>query len=249
MNKPLVFISYSHQDEVWKDRLLPQLEALVLAEQIVVWDDRKIDGGDKWYPEIENAMATASVAVCLISEHYLASKFCVKEEIPFLLKREQENQLLFLPVLLSPCPWKAFRWLSETQMLPRDGQTMVEHYSQNNWAVVFAQVADLILKKINEPDYQTPPPTTLWPLPEKIDISHLPETGNKFCLVVLQSRDERPSYFLRYLSFSSFELFWQNRDQQPFSMGQRATFSRIDRGTENPSSARWYGTLAIGPHL
>ena len=40
MTKPTVFISYSHKDEIWKDRLKPQLDALEMAEQIVVWDDR-----------------------------------------------------------------------------------------------------------------------------------------------------------------------------------------------------------------
>jgi hypothetical protein len=44
--KPTVFISYSHKDESWKDRFVPQLRALEQAGRIVVWDDRKIDGGD-----------------------------------------------------------------------------------------------------------------------------------------------------------------------------------------------------------
>ncbi len=169
MSKPSVFISYSHKDEIWKDRFKPQLEALETADRIVVWDDRKLDGGDKWYPEIEEAMSKAAVAVCLISENYLSSKFCVKEEIPYLLNREQENNMLFIPVLISPCPWKAFRWLSETQMLPRDGKSIVEYYS-DNWSVPFAEVAELILKKLNNPEYTTPEPTIKWQLPEKIAI-------------------------------------------------------------------------------
>jgi hypothetical protein len=45
--KPTVFISYSHKDETWKDRLLPQLRALEQANRIAVWDDRRIDGGDQ----------------------------------------------------------------------------------------------------------------------------------------------------------------------------------------------------------
>ncbi len=89
MDKPTIFISYSHKDEVWKDRLRPHLQALELDDRIVVWDDRKIDAGDTWYPEIKDAINRARVAVCLISADFLASKFCVKEEIPAFLQRQR----------------------------------------------------------------------------------------------------------------------------------------------------------------
>ena len=39
---PKVFISYSHKDEAWKDKLLPHLEALEQAGMgMVVWQDRR----------------------------------------------------------------------------------------------------------------------------------------------------------------------------------------------------------------
>src|SRR5258706_15445044 len=98
-NKPTVFISYSHKDEVWKARLIPQLKALEQAGRISVWNDRKIDGGDKWYPEIKEAMERAAVAVCLITPDYLASDFCIKEEIPYLLDRCEKDGMVFLPLL------------------------------------------------------------------------------------------------------------------------------------------------------
>ncbi len=91
MGKPTVFISYSHKDEVWKDRLKPHLAMLEKAGRITVWDDRKIDAGDQWYPEIKEAMEKAAVAVCLSSADYLASDFCVREEIPYLLERRKQH--------------------------------------------------------------------------------------------------------------------------------------------------------------
>ncbi len=42
MGKPTIFISYSHKDEVWKDRLKPHLEVLETAGRISIWDDRGI---------------------------------------------------------------------------------------------------------------------------------------------------------------------------------------------------------------
>ncbi len=53
MDRPTVFISYSHKDEAWKDRVKSHLGVLVQTDRIVVWDDRKIDAGDRWRPDIE----------------------------------------------------------------------------------------------------------------------------------------------------------------------------------------------------
>jgi len=117
-HKPTVFVSYSHKDEIWKNRLLPQLKALEQADRVTVWHDRKIDPGGKWFKEIEDVMANAAVSVCLISPDYLASDFCVKEEIPYLLTRNERDGMVLILVLLRPCPWRAFDWLKETQMIP-----------------------------------------------------------------------------------------------------------------------------------
>lgn len=174
---PTVFISYSHKDEIWKDRFLPQLRALEQAGRIAVWDDRKIDGGDKWYPEIKAAMEQAAVSLCLISPDYLASRFCVEEEVPYLLQRCEREGMILIPVLLRPCPWKAFRWLKEIQMLPRDGKSVAVDFRGIEDAA-FADVANLVFEIVDNPAYvppATPPP--LWSPPEKVDTRRLPETG------------------------------------------------------------------------
>lgn len=107
---PKVFISYSHRDEAWKDKLLPHLKALEQAGMgMVVWQDRQIDAGEKWHPAIQDAMADAVAAVLLISADYLASGFCIKEEVPYLLDRQELQGMLLVPVLIRQCPWKAHR--------------------------------------------------------------------------------------------------------------------------------------------
>ncbi|MBV8858279.1 MAG: TIR domain-containing protein [Acidobacteria bacterium] len=176
-SRPTVFISYSHKDEVWKDRLLPQLRALEQAGRISVWDDRKIDGGDTWYPEIKGAMEQAAVSLCLISPDYLASRFCVEEEVPYLLQRREHDGMILIPVLLRPCTWKAFRWLKEIQMLPRDGKSVAVDFRDIEDAA-FAEVADLVFGIVDNPSYVPPaPPPPVWSPPEKIDTTRLPETG------------------------------------------------------------------------
>lgn len=173
-----VFISYSHKD---KDLLVPlvaQLKGLEQAGLLDVWVDTRIDAGDKWYPDIESAMKRAAVAVCLVSEYFLASDFCTKQEIPFILKRASEDGLLIIPLLISDCPWYAHRWVEERQMIPGEGQSVRSNFSHNP-AGAFSRVAKRIFDKLNDPNYQPPICAPAWPElpPEHVDLTHLPETG------------------------------------------------------------------------
>jgi hypothetical protein len=43
---PSIFISYSHADEAWKDRVEKQLRVLEPEGNFEVWDDRRIAAGD-----------------------------------------------------------------------------------------------------------------------------------------------------------------------------------------------------------
>src|SRR4051794_21313444 len=152
MDKPTVFVSYSHKDEAWKDRLRPFLKALVQADRIELWDDRQIDGGSQWYDEIQQALARASVAVCLVSQHFLSSDFCIKEEVSKLLERRERGGMVILPLLLEPCPWDAFDWLKDTQMIPRDGKTLELDYKGKKAKVILNELAKLVLKVVDRAD-------------------------------------------------------------------------------------------------
>ncbi len=177
MDKPTIFISYSHKDEVWKDRLKSHLVVLEKAGRISVWDDRKIDPGGEWFPDIRDAMEKAAAAVCLISSDYLASDFCVKEEIPYLLERRKQHGMIILPILIRNCAWSLFPWIEKTQMLPRDGKSVATDY-ENHWDDVFADMAAFILDMVDNPDYKPPPPPPPeWSPPDKVDIARLPMTG------------------------------------------------------------------------
>ncbi len=122
---PSVFLSYSHKDEDWKKRLRTHLGVLESEGLLDVWDDRRIEGGDDWFEEIQDAMAKASVAVLLISADFLTSKFILGEEVPKLLERRSREGLPVIPVIVRSCSWKKVGWLQEIQARPIDGKTLV----------------------------------------------------------------------------------------------------------------------------
>lgn len=118
MGGPTVFISYSHADTKWKDRLVKQLGVLDQQGLLEVWEDRLIGAGQDWYKEIQKAMAGARVAILLISANFLTSKFILQEEVPKLLQRREQEGMTVVPVLLSDCVWEVVPWLAPMQMRP-----------------------------------------------------------------------------------------------------------------------------------
>lgn len=174
--QPIVFVSYSHKDENWKDKLRPHLDALQQARRVVIWDDRKIDPGGEWFAEIKRIMDEAAVTLCLISSNYLASNFCVKIEVPYLLERQQKDGMFLIPILIRPCDWQAFEWLESRQIIPRDGKSVAEDF-QGREDGVFAFVARHIREILAHPQHRPSSPPPSYPPPEKITVERLPVTG------------------------------------------------------------------------
>ena len=96
-----VFISYSHADKEWLDRLRRHLKPLVREGNLDCWDDTHIRPGDDWKQEIRNALDTAQVAVLLISANFFASDFIDETELPPLLDAAKAKGVCILPVILS----------------------------------------------------------------------------------------------------------------------------------------------------
>jgi hypothetical protein len=120
-----LFISYSHEDEEWKNRVVKHLQVLARQGHLETWDDRRIGGGEDWYEAIVQAIEAGSVAVLLISANSLTSEFILKEEVPRLLALRDSGRLRrLIPLVIKPCPWQAVDWLKRMNMRPRDGKAL-----------------------------------------------------------------------------------------------------------------------------
>jgi formylglycine-generating enzyme required for sulfatase activity len=99
-----VFISYSHADRAWVERLQRMLAPLLRGsgQELRLWDDSRIEPGTKWRDAIETALAQARVAVLLVSDNFLASEFVMGQEVPKLLAAAKAEGVRVLWVSLSP---------------------------------------------------------------------------------------------------------------------------------------------------
>jgi pSer/pThr/pTyr-binding forkhead associated (FHA) protein len=98
-----VFISYSHRDAAWLERLRVHLEPLVNRDRLQVWDDGSIEPGDRWLDELRDAVGRARVAILLVSPDYLASRFIAREELTPILRAAESDGLrvFWIPVRAS----------------------------------------------------------------------------------------------------------------------------------------------------
>ncbi|HSS77355.1 MAG TPA: TIR domain-containing protein, partial [Thermoanaerobaculia bacterium] len=150
--RPTVFISYSQQDEVWKDRVVSHLKVLEIEGELTVWDDNRIAAGDDWLPEISGAMNRAAVAVLLISKEFLTSGFIRGTEVPLLLKRRQSEGLRVIPLFVHPCAWEAVDWLAGLQGRPGNGRTLSESRKpqiEKHLSALALEIRDLLSQKVD----------------------------------------------------------------------------------------------------
>jgi len=98
-----IFISYSHKDSEWLERVHVHLKGLRHLEiEAQAWNDTLIKSGTKWYEEIKATLAQSQVAILLVSANFLASDFIANEELPELLQAAENNGLTILPVIVNP---------------------------------------------------------------------------------------------------------------------------------------------------
>lgn len=161
MDQPSIFISYSHLDEEWKNRLHKQLA--VLKVRLAVWNDRNIKGGEDWESQIRTAMDQANLAVLLVTADFLGSEFITKVEVPRLLERHRAGELLLYPIIVSFCPWKTVDWLRALNCRPKDGLPLVTFFDKTEASgteqlmMIAEEIAELVFVNRDNPDMPEAP--------------------------------------------------------------------------------------------
>ncbi len=162
MSDTRLFISYSHKDADWLDRVQTHLAILRMQGQVTAWSDKDIQAGDRWNDDIEAAMREADVAVLLVSPNFLASDFIMRKELPgllALLNDERPGRLRrILPLILEPCLWKYVPALKELEVRPKGHELSAgsEHQQQADLAGFAQQVTELLFAAPAPAETQAP---------------------------------------------------------------------------------------------
>jgi hypothetical protein len=120
-----IFIAYSHQDRMWESRVATQLRVLQHARRRMdVWDDRRIGAGEDWLRKIDEAIERARVAILLISAKFLTSEFITRKEIPEILRRQANDGLTVIPLVVTPCGWETVPWVKDLNVRPEGGKAL-----------------------------------------------------------------------------------------------------------------------------
>lgn len=120
-----VFVSYSHKDQRWLDRLLVHLTPLEKSFQIVLWSDTRIRPGSQWREEIRNALRRTKIAILLVSADFLASDFIRKHELPPLLTSAELEGATILSLIVSPCRFVRTQEISKFQAVNSPDATLI----------------------------------------------------------------------------------------------------------------------------
>lgn len=96
-----VFISYCHDDRRWLEDFQRMLRPAVNAGVLDLWSDQRLATGGDWRRQIEDALASARVALLLVSDSFLASNFITQYELPTVLLAAQNRGLSVLWVPIS----------------------------------------------------------------------------------------------------------------------------------------------------
>jgi len=173
-----VFISYSHSDAEFVDRLAGEL----IRARKPVWVDRyELRAGDSLIGRIQDEITKAGAMLVVLSKASVNSEWCKKELSAGLIRELEEKRVVVIPVLIEDCAIPVFlrdkryadfrtkfeKGLSEILEaiagVTNDTQGRVQSNGYDfDWAIDWTEASDPLHLRITIVEhYRTPPVTGL----------------------------------------------------------------------------------------
>jgi hypothetical protein len=129
-----MFVSYSHENAAWHQRLLPVLKVRANVDTLQPWHDTELKAGDRWDKEIRAELERMDIFLCLVSYQFLASGYIQKVELPKAQARHQNREIEVVPVVLYPMNLKRdCKFLYGLNPLPAWGKSWRDFEKDGDW--------------------------------------------------------------------------------------------------------------------
>ncbi|MGF0540350.1 TIR domain-containing protein [Agrobacterium sp. ES01] len=113
-----VFLSYAHADRVHLDAFRTHFGPVERGQNLRVWFDNNLTGGQVWDDEIRRALNGSDIFVCLITANFLNSNYIRDTELPAIWQAVHGRGALIVPVVLEQSFWRDE--FGQVQCLPKD---------------------------------------------------------------------------------------------------------------------------------
>lgn len=143
-----IFLSYCHEDEDNKNKLLKYLKPVLKSNNVDLWHDGEILTGESLQRSIQQALSESTIFICLISSDYLASNYCIDVELKHALEQQKIGKVNIFPIIARKCSWM-HTIFHDLKCQPKDAVPIVKWPDQDD---VFTDIADelaKVLKSIN----------------------------------------------------------------------------------------------------
>jgi hypothetical protein len=144
-----VFVSYSHDDKEWLERLRVHLSPLQREGILDFWDDTRIRTGEKWKDKITEALKSARIAVLLVSADFLSSDFIQSNELPELLAGAESEGVIIMSIIIKPSLFTRAKNISQFQAVNPPGKPLI-NLSKGKQEEYWLKLAEEIARVFDE---------------------------------------------------------------------------------------------------
>lgn len=101
LHRDQVFVSYSHKDRKWLERLNTSLRALERFTGIKAWSDLLILTGENWNDQINKALSSTKIAIFLVTDNFLSSQFIQENEMKYFFEVNKNQKIPIVWIAIS----------------------------------------------------------------------------------------------------------------------------------------------------
>lgn len=133
-----VFFIYSREDKNEIHLLKDYLTPLEKEGEINLWIDDNILPGENWDEKIKLKISESHIILLGISKSFFTSNYIENTELVISFKRQEQKNVIIIPVLIKPCLWDINKKISSLQLLPSNGRAIT---TWNNTDEAFEDVS------------------------------------------------------------------------------------------------------------